>query len=672
MAQPINAQYELIESLPVPSAGFARSVLKARQTTVDARVPPRVVLLRSVPPEIDQPAFRNAVGLSASLPLHPHILPVFSLMTYEGSSSIPAGVYVVSDFARGITLRERIRRVAPFSLGVTLDISVAVAQAVLTAHQTGVRHGNLSPDMVLLTPEGQVKVSDFAVDRAAHDLVSQTDVLYDDDVRSIGLLVYEMLTGAATSPSALHGELSLQTKNPDTPAAIEGIVRKATSDNFETTYATISKLLSDLQAARDDLRAGRPLQWTPLSVAPHVQRTSELAQAARDITAEQKHSPQGASVGTVDEEGNDDREYGRLDSEPERPNILGRVILGLSIVLVAGFVVASVYVASLFNTPADVLVPNLIGKQLADAQAISEVSKFTIVVAGHNFSDTWPIGEIYQMTPAPGRSIKSGKDVDVYVSDGPMLATVPDVRQMTQKKALSVLQQAGFTIGTVATTFSDSDDKGIVIDQHPAAAARVPHQSAVNLTVSKGPSPPNAPTGVTTSITIPGEIDISWDDVDNASEYNVYRDGVKIASGVPQASYSDENVTSGNTYAYSVSAVNGNGESPQSQSSSITDTVPGTNTPAPPPDVTPPPPSSPTPDSGQSPRRRQFDIRFKVPSSGKRHNVQVEVEDATGTNIVYDEDRDPGDTLDENISAFGNKVVFLIFIDGKLAKQETK
>jgi hypothetical protein len=61
-----------------------------------------------------------------------------------------------------------------------------------------------------------------------------------------------------------------------------------------------------------------------------------------------------------------------------------------------------------------------------------------------------------------------------------------------------------------------------------------------------------------------------------------------------------------------------------------------------------------------------------VPSSGKRHNVQVEVEDATGTNIVYDEDRDPGDTLDENISAFGNKVVFLIFIDGKLAKQETK
>lgn len=491
MAQPLNAQYELIESLPVPHGDFSRSVLKARQTAVDARVPPRVVLLRQIPVDINQSSFHNAVDLASSLPLHPHILPIFTMIDYGGSGSIEAGTYVVSDFARGITLRERICRVAPFSLGVTLDIAVAVAQAVLSAHQAGVRHGNLSPDVVLLTPEGQVKVSDFAVSRAAHDIQSHIEPLYDDDIRSIGLLIYEMLTGAASSAAALQDELSLQAKNLTIPNAMEGIVRKATSSSRDNTYATISKLLSDLQTAREDLRAGRPLAWTPLAVGARVPRSSELNQAAREIAAEKKRPAPAAVAQPVNEE--DEPQDGQNSPNEivvrEAPGLLWRV-MQIFFLLAAGVIAACWYVTTLLNTPADVVLPNLIGKQLSDAQAISEQSKFTIVVVGHDFSDKWPIGTIYQMNPTPGRSIKSGKSVDVYISDGPVLATVPDVRQMTLTKAQSVLQTGGFTLGTVASSYSDTDDKGIVIDQQPAAQSRVAHATPVSLTVSKGPSPP--------------------------------------------------------------------------------------------------------------------------------------------------------------------------------------
>jgi hypothetical protein len=126
-----------------------------------------------------------------------------------------------------------------------------------------------------------------------------------------------------------------------------------------------------------------------------------------------------------------------------------------------------------------------------------------------------------------------------------------------------------------------------------------------------------------------------------------------------------------------VTAVNANGESQPSQPATATtpqpqapldQTAPG----VPPSAITAPAPV-PTDNSSTSLRQRQFDIRFKVPNDGAdRHNVQIEVQDATGTNIFYDQDRDAGDTVDENVTAFGNKVILRIFIDGKLVKQQVK
>jgi len=78
-----------------------------------------------------------------------------------------------------------------------------------------------------------------------------------------------------------------------------------------------------------------------------------------------------------------------------------------------------------------------------------------------------------------------------------------------------------------------------------------------------------------------------------------------------------------------------------------------------------------TPATPGAPKQRRFEIRFKVPSDAP-HNCQIEVQDTTGTNIVYDQDRDPGDIVDDNVIGFGNKIIFRIFIDGKLIRQDTK
>lgn len=360
-------------------------------------------------------------------------------------------------------------------------------------------------------------------------------------------------------------------------------------------------------------------------------------------------------------------------NDREGSPVFRRIVMALFVVLVLIVLAASAYFATLLNVPNDVTVPDLVGKQFADAQKQAANDHLNLVKAGEDYSDSLPAGAIYQMSPPPGHTIKSGKEVDVYVSEGPRLTDVPNLSGMTLDRAKQALASNGLPLGTVASDFNDAP-KGLVISQQPSPDSNVSHETAINVTVSKGPPPPAAPDGLTASATIQGEIDLSWNDVPDAATYNVYRDGKKIATGLPQSAYSDVNLGDGETHSYTITAVNANGESKPSAAASGTtisqDTGTGDNA-TPPPDVTAPAPS--TPSTGSSAlKQRNFHIRFHVPSGGGRHNVQIEAQDATGTNIFYDEDRDAGDTVDDNVTAFGNKVIFRIFIDGKLVKQQVK
>ncbi|MDQ2798093.1 MAG: hypothetical protein M3Y13_00435, partial [Armatimonadota bacterium] len=104
--------------------------------------------------------------------------------------------------------------------------------------------------------------------------------------------------------------------------------------------------------------------------------------------------------------------------------------------------------------------------------------------------------------------------------------------------------------------------------------------------------------------------------------------------------------------------------------------------------VNPPPAPVPAPDPNLAPtstpgstpsntpmtasRLRPFRIQFRVPRHpAGPHQVQFWVQDATGTNLVYDQTHDAGERLDRHVQGFGNKITLRIFLDGKLMKQKT-
>ena len=82
--------------------------------------------------------------------------------------------------------------------------------------------------------------------------------------------------------------------------------------------------------------------------------------------------------------------------------------------------------------------------------------------------------------------------------------------------------------------------------------------------------------------------------------------------------------------------------------------------------------ADPLPAAARAARLRQFTIEFRVPRHARHaQNVQIDLQDVTGTNLVYDENPAPGEMISVPLQGFGNKITFRILINGKIVKQQT-
>ncbi len=718
-----NPRYELLDNAAGPETP-PYQFAKARD-----REEGRVVVLQMAPAAIfgtdarARQEFQSAVREAQTLD-HPGILRVFDQGVAEGGD-----LYVVRELLRGITLQERIRRVAPFTLAVAADIAHAVAEAVAAAHQDGVAHGDLRPAHILLSPEGQIKTADFAYGAVvsvrtddpgqaaylAPELARGTSS-YAGDIYALGATLYEMLTGVPPLAGATR-VTSPRDVNPGVPPALDGLVKKALAPDPNARYQSASTLLADLQAIRDALRTGKSLAWSPQPEKAGDKGSEKGSERGGEPRAEKRAprpsvgdatlvapredvpipvagaAPAGAisaAARDLEEERHPMRERER--HERQTPSALGRLTAIMIVLFVLAVIGLSWYFVKDFaSVPDDIQVPSLIGKTFDDAKRIAEQQHFTLVESqGSDYSDTMPENQIYQQNPLPGRTIKAEKEVTVYRSLGPRLLSVPTLVGTTQDYAARALQQANLPQGDIAQEYSEHIANGVVIRQSPDGASKVARNTAVNFTVSRGKQPPDSPTDMAGDASGPDKADLHWHTAARAESYTILRsldgDTKPIARGLTDTRFTDTNLKPNTTYSYTVNAVNSAGASGPSESVLVT-TQAKPDVPLVMPHntvVTPAPAAGPTPDASgatvddsapaapKTARLRQFTVEFRVPRhSHHTQNVQVDVQDVTGTNLVYDENQGPGEQISVPIQAFGNKVTFRILLNGKIVKQQT-
>jgi serine/threonine-protein kinase len=133
-----------------------------------------------------------------------------------------------------------------------------------------------------------------------------------------------------------------------------------------------------------------------------------------------------------------------------------------------------------------VTVPALAGKTLTQAKAALKAAGLLLGPVTRRYDENIAKDKVVSASQPAGKTLPHDSTVSLVVSDGPAPVNVPDVRGKTLDDARTTLAAAKLTI-TVREEFSDTVEKGLVIDQTPAAAASVPRGTTVTLRVSKGP-----------------------------------------------------------------------------------------------------------------------------------------------------------------------------------------
>jgi serine/threonine-protein kinase len=289
-------------------AGGMSTVYKAFDVNLERRVAIKL-LHREMSADSDQlERFRREARAVAQLS-HPHIVGVIDAGEDENRP------YIVFEYVEGETLKDRIRRLGRLPVDEALAYAIEIARALGCAHSHDIVHRDVKPQNVLIDPEGSAKVTDFGIARSLRDdgltadgrvlgttdYVSPEQALGHDvdgqsDIYSLGIVLYEMLTGDVP----FHGENQIsvamkhvredipdiQAVRPEVSATTAAVLDRMTDKDLAHRYADVPSLIADLEDALA-LEAAR--QGTSTGEATAVIRTLP-AKARRRLPFRMRHS----------------------------------------------------------------------------------------------------------------------------------------------------------------------------------------------------------------------------------------------------------------------------------------------------------------------------------------------------------------------------------------------
>jgi eukaryotic-like serine/threonine-protein kinase len=419
---------------------------------------------------------QNAAGLN-----HPNIVALYDYGDEDNR------YFIVMELIEGRSLSEVLDEDGALMPERAAEIARDTANGLGRAHEAGIVHRDIKPHNIMITNNGQTKVTDFGIARAlggdAEATMTQTGMVIGtaaylspeqaqgnrvdarSDVYSLGCVLHEALTGDA--PFSGDTPLSIAYKhvretperasavNSDVPEALDAIVMKAMSKNPDNRYANANEMAEDL----DRFLAGQRVDATPFLAAtgvmdaPSGTRVMSETQAYEDYPEEEDRSKTGKYV------------------------LITLLVLGL--LALGAFLVANLLAGS-----PDVEVPDVVG--LSEDRATQELEDAGLEVRSRNRSNAKvDEGDVFRQNPEAGATAEEGDRVTIFVSSGPGEVTVPNLLTLTEDQAESALEEVGLELGRVRSQSSDSEE-GTVIQQNPGSGELLNEGEAVNVVLSTG------------------------------------------------------------------------------------------------------------------------------------------------------------------------------------------
>ena len=279
--------------------GGMSEVWVATDTILDRQVAVKLLKASLADDPVVVERFRREAIAAAGLN-HPYIVSIYDTVEESGRAA------VVMELVPGRSLRSLLDESGRLGVDETLVIGRAVAAALSHAHQAGLVHRDVKPGNVLVTPEGRVKLTDFGIAKAVerrHDDLTAENVMMGTakylspeqvlgfpldgraDLYSLGLVLYECLTGKVAFTGATDGAIAIarlqrdpapiRKSRPEVPQVVADAVTCLLARRPEdrpATAAAARAMLADAANGRDDVT----LPPLPPPPAPPCRRSPGL------------------------------------------------------------------------------------------------------------------------------------------------------------------------------------------------------------------------------------------------------------------------------------------------------------------------------------------------------------------------------------------------------------
>jgi len=262
----LSGRFRLDEKI---GSGGMSTVYRAFDPTLERWVAIKM-MHRDISSDPDQlERFRREARTVARLN-HPHVVTVIDAGEDEGAP------YIVFEYVEGETLKERIRRMGRLPVSEAVAYAIEIGRALSSAHQNRLVHRDVKPQNVLIDHDGRAKVTDFGIARSLEghgltapgrvlgttDYVSPEqamghDVAAQSDVYSLGVCLYEMLTGEVPYRADTQVAVAMQhvkeplpdvqRRRPEISAALAAVIERATAKETRHRYATVDAMVHDLE-----------------------------------------------------------------------------------------------------------------------------------------------------------------------------------------------------------------------------------------------------------------------------------------------------------------------------------------------------------------------------------------------------------------------------------------
>ncbi len=481
---------------------------------------------------------QSAAGLT-----HPNIVNVYDVGEDHNIH------YIVMELIDGITLKKYIEKKGQLPVKEAVSIAIQVSQGIEAAHNNHIIHRDIKPQNIMISREGKVKVTDFGIARAASTNTINSNAMgsvhyispeqarggYIDeksDIYSLGITLYELITGKVPFEGDSTVSVALQHINddipspkdaiPDLPISVEKIILKCTQKKPDRRYLKISALIADMKKSlispnEDFVQISAP----PVSNATTVMMTDEEVSMIRSESGrygddEGYEENEEGEEEYENEEGNENEDEDDIfgdsdDIDADNPKMdkvifIGAILSGIVFIALAViFFVKSMggcggnaddsietttQIEGLKSTQTKV--PDVIGKSEEEAcKMLTEA--FIGYKINHENHNTIPKGDVIRLSKDVGTVVDRNTTIDVYISDGAKKNTMPDVIGKDKDEAKTLLESDEYgLVVTFEYQVSDAYEANKVIRTDPEKKTDIYYGDTVTIFVSQGADTSNA------------------------------------------------------------------------------------------------------------------------------------------------------------------------------------